>query len=871
MNRIILWAFALISCSIAPLATAGTIVVTSGGSIQAAIDIAGDGDVIEVEAGIYNENIDFLGKEITVIALDGASATTISAAGSIEPAVRFATGETDLSILDGFSVAGGNVEFNGGGLLIIGTSPIIRDCVIQGNASGSAGGGAHISLGAAPLLDSCTFTGNSSDRGGGVFAENATPTLINCLFQNNLANRGGGLASVGGANSIITQCLFFDNIAVSFGGAMFNAGGSDPLIDNSTIARNSAFQGGGMYLDGSGTMVTNTIFWGNSDTSGTTASAQIEIEAGTPVVNRSIVQGGWTGAGSNNSSADPIFVDFVGGNFRIDEFSPAIDAGDNTVVPAGITTDFAGQPRFVQDEGVTDTGFGMPPFIDIGVYEHQINSELLVINVPANFLSIQEAVNASGPNAEIIIAPGTYVETFTTKGKALTIRSLDPNNPVSVAATIVDGGAEIGLGTVVTMDSGEGPDTVLYGLTIQSGDGINGGGLQCIMTSPTVTNCRFMNNNAARGGGVYVFDATPVFTGCQFQSNFAGVGGGIYAEDADITVLDCNFIQNTCPDGSGLYNDNSDCVIDGCTFVNNSSTVGGGILNTNSKPVIVDCLFENNTAIDGAGIVHQNGSDSYIVNCLFKTNAALDEGGAILIRFSDPVVTNCIFDRNTARYGAGINCSGASSPAVATCTFAGNIGKQAGGGVFNSDDDKVAGLDISNSILWQNLPDQIFESFGSSATVRYTNVEGAWPGPNNLDVDPMFLSFASGNYRLKATSPCLDVGDQTLLPIDFADLDGDMLQGEKIPFDINGSTRVVGFDVDLGAYELSGTDCVGDCSPDNGDGTFGNGAVNVDDLVAVINNFGGVGGPCDVSPPGGNGAINIDDILAVITFFGPCP
>ncbi|MCA9295957.1 MAG: hypothetical protein KC983_05555, partial [Phycisphaerales bacterium] len=819
MNRIIQWAVALVSCTTASMAMAGDIIVTSGGSIQDAIDIAIDGDVIQVEAGLYNENIDFLGKEITVIAIEGPSSTTISAAGSTDPAVTFAVDETNLSVLEGFSIAGGNVEFNGGGIVIAGTSPIIRACVVEGNNADSAGGGAHISLAAEPRFERCTFVNNTSDRGGGVFAENATPTFINCRFQSNVANRGGGIANVGGSNSIITQCLMFDNIAVSFGGAMFNGGGSDPVISNSTIVRNTAFQGGGMYLDGSGTMVVNTILWGNSDTSGMTSSAQIEIEAGTPTVNRSIVQGGWAGSGSNNLSADPKFVNFLGGNFRIDDFSPAIDAGDNTAVPVDIITDFADLPRFVQDEGVTDTGAGMAPFIDIGAYEHQINSELLLINVPANFPTIQEAINAAAPNAEIIVAPGTYPETITTKGKALTIRSLNPTNPASVAATTIDGGGAIGAGTVVTMDSDEGPDTILYGLTIRGGNSINGGGLQCTLTNPTVTNCRFMNNNAARGGGIYVFDATPIITGCLFQGNFAGVGGGIYAEDSDITVLDCDFVQNTCPDGGGLYNDNSDCVVNGCTFTGNNSTVGGGLFNTNSKPVIVDCRFENNTAIDGAGIVNQESSDSYIANCLFKMNAALDEGGALLIRFSDPVVVNCIFDRNTARYGAGINSGAGSSPSVATCTFVGNIGKLAGGGVHNSDDDKVAGLDISNSILWQNAPDQIFESFGSSATVRFTDVEGAWPGANNLNADPMFVSPGSGNYRLKVASPCIDVGDQTLLPIDFADLDGDLMQGEKIPYDFNGSDRVVGFDVDLGAYELTGTDCVGDCSPDNGDGT----------------------------------------------------
>lgn len=69
--------------------------------------------------------------------------------------------------------------------------------------------------------------------------------------------------------------------------------------------------------------------------------------------------------------------------------------------------------------------------------------------------------------------------------------------------------------------------------------------------------------------------------------------------------------------------------------------------------------------------------------------------------------------------------------------------------------------------------------------------------------------------------------------------------------------------------------CVADCAPDNGDGTFGNGNVTVDDLVAVVNAFGAAGGACDIAPDNGDGTfgdgvVNIDDIITVINNFGPC-
>ena len=87
-----------------------------------------------------------------------------------------------------------------------------------------------------------------------------------------------------------------------------------------------------------------------------------------------------------------------------------------------------------------------------------------------------------------------------------------------------------------------------------------------------------------------------------------------------------------------------------------------------------------------------------------------------------------------------------------------------------------------------------------------------------------------------------------------------------------GGTGVLTLSFDTG----EALPCPTDCAPDNGDGTFGNGVVNIDDLLAVINAFGSAGDPCDAAPDNGdgtfgNGIVNIDDLLAVINAFGPCP
>jgi len=98
-----------------------------------------------------------------------------------------------------------------------------------------------------------------------------------------------------------------------------------------------------------------------------------------------------------------------------------------------------------------------------------------IINVPGDFGTIQAAIADPGTVAgdEIVVALGTYFENINFDGKAITVRSTDPNDAGVVLNTIINGG---GSGTVVTCTSGEGANTVLSGFVITGGDATNGGG-----------------------------------------------------------------------------------------------------------------------------------------------------------------------------------------------------------------------------------------------------------------------------------------------------------------------------------------------------------------------------------------------------------
>jgi hypothetical protein len=253
-----------------------------------------------------------------------------------------------------------------------GSNPTVTECIFIENSASTGAGMAN--LNSNPIVVDCIFIGNSAFEGGGMGnVSNSSPIVTNCLFMKNRATTsrfGGGMSNRSNSNPRVTNCIFSGNstTGISNGGGMGNSS-SSPMVANCTFNGNVAgVDGGGIWnQDNSNPILINSIFWDNSDSSGTGSSAQIHTVSGTPVVNYSIVQGGWSGAGGVGVlDVDPMFVDPLGpdgvvgtedDNLRLMAGSPAIDAGDNAAVPSGVFTDIGGNERIA---------YGT---VDIGAYE----------------------------------------------------------------------------------------------------------------------------------------------------------------------------------------------------------------------------------------------------------------------------------------------------------------------------------------------------------------------------------------------------------------------------------------------------------------------------------------------------------------------
>ncbi|MHC4574299.1 MAG: S8 family serine peptidase [Planctomycetota bacterium] len=360
------------------------------------------------------------------------------------------------------------------------------------------------------------------------------------------------------------------------------------------------------------------------------------------------------------------------------------------------------------------------------------------VYVPADYNTIQEAVDAAGPGGTIIVADGTYRgegnRDIDLLGKVVTVRSENgPNN------CIIDcNGTETDQHRGFYFHNDEGPGSVVEGFTITNGyiEYPYGGTIYCQYSSPTITNCKFIGNSMGYGGGIYCYKGGPRVSNCTFSGNWADWGGGgmeVYKSPNPPIITSCTFIGNstergggglliskssnpivtnctftdnsvrwTMPGGSGsgggmrIYESNNS-TISNCTFIGNSAFGGGGLINVRSSSTITDCVFTGNSSHgshsgcqtygQGGGMNCNTDCDgTTITNCVFTDNTADLVAG--LHNWSSITVTDCTFNGNAALFGDVGGMCNHHTLTMTNCTFSGNSSVQCGGGFDNWTNDR---------------------------------------------------------------------------------------------------------------------------------------------------------------------------------------
>jgi len=562
---------------------------------------------------------DFNGNDVVT-----GSGATLSIANNDENAyhVVLSVNDDNTTVLDGFTVSGGNangngfitvesqtvVQSGGGGMYNHSSNPSITNTTFSGNRGSSSGGGMQ-NVSSSPNITNTAFSGNRANTGGGMDNSSSSPSITNTTFSGNSANNAGGGMNNAFSSPSITNTTFIGNLATFFGGGMYNDG-SAPSITNSTFAGNSANNGGGgiRNFNSSNPMIRNSILWGNG--------SEIANDASNPTVSFSIIQGGYSGTG--NLNADPLFVNAAAGDFRLQACSPAIDAGTNTGAP---TTDLDGNARV---DAIAGGGT-----VDMGAYEYQSTlsgGTRWYVNAAATggngsswgcaFKDLQLALAASDSGDEIWVAAGTYKPTTgTDRGISFVMK-----NGVGIYGGF--NGTETLLlqrnwvNNVTTLsgdlNGDDGPNYMNYSdNTLLLFNHINNGlNNSAILDGFTIT----AGSSNFRGGAAYHSGSSPTFANCTFLRNYsASVGGAIYNEGgAAPRFINCLFIGNAAVDA------------------------GGAIFNLNASPIITNCTFYNQL---GSVLHHQDNSNATVTNSILWGNSGQavssgPNGGATNITYS---------------------------------------------------------------------------------------------------------------------------------------------------------------------------------------------------------------------------------------------
>ncbi len=287
--------------------------------------------------------------------------------------------------------------------------------------------------------------------------------------------------------------------------------------------------------------------------------------------------------------------------------------------------------------------------------------------------------------------------------------------------------------------------------------------------------------------------------------------------------------------GGGIYFFRSMPTILRNTISNNRAISGAAISGVNANPRIIGNIIEGNAFYTGMPGYYMGANQGAITlamcwDFLIERNrikgniaaatGAMGAGLSVSTGFAGRIQGNLILDNSATGIGGGIYAQvpleATSSLYIVNNTIVGNTGSYAGvhqgGGIavsipppiFTPPDPIPNRVIVANNIIAFNssgifetlttpmvYPTMVKNDVYENGSNNYIYVPA---GATDIHVDPLFVNRAGGNSHLQAASPCIEAGDNAILPASLvADYDG-----RPRVIDGNANRAAV---VDMGAYE----------------------------------------------------------------------
>jgi len=253
------------------------------------------------------------------------------------------------------------------------------------------------------------------------------------------------------------------------------------------------------------------------------------------------------------------------------------------------------------------------------------------------------------------------------------------------------------------------------------------------------------------------------------------------------TITNSTISNNTANQGGGIMCDNSSPITTNLTITDNSANYGGGISSygTNCNPIIVNLKISNNSANYDGGGIYCAYSVPTITNTIINENSAESGGGIHIYSLAHTTITNTNIYNNSADYGGGVWCGNASF--IVTNSIVANNSNY---GIYFD----YGNHSLTYSNFWNNNPENFYNCdawVGVNVTVNNNN--DSIDPYGNIQLEPMFVDTANGDYHFLSVSPCIDAGVNDSVTVQ-TDMEGNI----RI-WDGNGDEDTI---VDMGTYEF---------------------------------------------------------------------